>query len=202
MAGITASMKYKVSDPKKAHFVIQTDRLGSSLFPVKLEYEHYRPRSGRNKLLDFDVMNWPYVGNQPMLMWFVVSIPKEDYHLAEQVAKECGLEIINDVTVVLHEGKAEEFPLQGDNVYTLKNNTSSVQYKNDGETIEKQKAAEKKMCEDIINADELRMRHEYRQGGYSDEQIDRMLARWKEGDGDYHELPGQMTDGSHRIKRD
>lgn len=209
-----AYLQAAADDPDKVHFIVQTERLGSRLFCVKLEYTYYRPRSGRNKLFDFHMVNWPYIDGQPVMMWFVVGIPKSEMEYAETVAKECGLEIINDTQVMWTPGQsAEEFPMKGENVYTLKNNPKNAEYSSgedfEGieqieekqETINARREAEFKLCDEIIKDDERRMREEFKAKGFHDDQIDRILAHWNAGNEAYMEEPHmEVTDGQHRMR--
>jgi hypothetical protein len=198
-------------DKNKVFFVVQTERLGSRLFCVKLEYTYYRPRSGRNKLFDFHMIQWPYIDGKPVMMWFAVGIPKEEMEYAETVCKEVGLEMVNDPQVMWTPGQdVEVFPMKGDNVFFLKNNPNSVQYTHDVEEIEtkpniiaQRREAELKQCDEIIKDDERRMREEFRAKGYHDEQIDRILAHWNQGNEWYMEEPHcEITDGQHRMKKE
>lgn len=138
----------KIANNKsKVSFIIQTDRLGSLLFCVKLEHEYFSPRSEkRNSLFEFSIVSWPL----NILRWFVVTIPKEDYNLAEIVANETGMKIAPTIPLMIYDGKEEIFPMKGDNVYSVENNSKSIIYTNDIKLIEERKEAEKIECDKII----------------------------------------------------
>lgn len=197
------SLQKAADDPDKVHFIVQVDRLGSRLFCVKLEYEHFKPRSGRNKLYDFHIINWPYDSKgKPIMMWFVVGIPKGDFALAERVAAETGMKIVTDIPLMVYEDKQKVFPMSGDRVYSIGTNPESVIYGNDASVIENRKRQEEAECDKIIKHDERLMREEFTSKGYGDGQIDRILYRWTHDDPNYMEKPErEIPDGQNRMRK-
>lgn len=201
------NLQVAADDPDKVHFILQADRLGSKMFCVKLEYEHYPPRSGRNKFLDFHIIQWPYDDNgRPILLWFVIGIPKKDLHIAEQVANETGMALEQGAIPVMIFQKGgsaveERFPMEGNNCYTVKSKPSSIIYNNDQEMMQRQRAAEEAECERIIQADEQKMKEDFLARGYTPEQIRRIVHKWNTDDPNYIEPPeGGVPDGQNRMK--
>lgn len=198
------ALQAAADDPSKVHVIMQADRLGSKLFCVKLEYEHYQPRSGKNKLFDFHIVQWPFdEQNRPILLWFITGIPKGDFHIAESVATECGMALEKGSPFTMHGSKGqlieERFPMQGPNCYVLKSSPSSIIYENDHEKIARQKEWEAAECDRIVQADEDNMREEFRQKGYTVEQINRILHHWNTDNPNYIEPPeGGVPDGQNR----
>jgi hypothetical protein len=177
-------------NPDKVHFVIQASRLGGRLFIVKLEYENYPPRTAKNKDYDLTIAKWP--DDDWGLLWFVVSIPKKDYNLAEQVAKETGLRIADGVPTIIDMNGCVHFPISGPTVFSLESNAKSKVYDNDPDEIQRQLKAEDAECELIIQNDVERINLELRQEGYTDEQIVRIWQNWNEGKNHTEEPNGNI----------
>ena len=171
------ALQAAANDNTKIHLVVQADRPGGRLFSVKLEYEHYRPRSGRNKLYDLHIVQWPIDDNgKGVLLWFVIGIPKSDIPIAEQVAKECGLKITDGIPMMFSNKGQENFPMDGPTVYSLESNSKSNVYKNDPEVYQKMMAGESTECDRIIKADENIFREELVAQGYPQDQIEKIIG--------------------------
>ena len=175
------NLKKAADDPAKIHLVIQVDRLGGQLFAVRLEYEHYPPRSGKNKNFDFNIVNWQEFA------WFVVGIPRQDYGVAEQVAADVGLKLEDGSPVAITSEGTFLFPISGPGVFTLTSNSKSKVYDNDQEQTARLRAGEARECDKIIKADERKIRDELTQKGYQPAQVERILTAWNNGDFQYDE---------------
>lgn len=188
-------------DPTKVHYIMQCDRPGTQLFCVKLEYEHFAPRSGRNKLFDFHIVKWP-PDDGFVLMWFIVGIPVGERHLAEQVAQECGLVIKEGVPIMLSATTQHAFPMSGPQVFSLESNPKSKLYNNDPAMYQSMKRGEAAECKRIMDADDQRIRKEFEQQGFTPTQIERILEHWYNGNEKYMEKPQgpprPASDGQHK----
>lgn len=183
-------------DPNTVNIIGQSTRLGVQLFVVKLEYEHFPPRSPRNKLYNFTFVKWPEPENGwPELLWFVVSIPKEDYATAEQVAAEVGLKIKDGVPVMMDHQGDHVFPISGPNCFALESNPQSKIYENDPAVLKRLRDGEMAECQKIINGDEQKLIAEFEQKGYNRQQIERILKKWYDGDQNYMEKPESASTG-------
>lgn len=186
-----AKLQKATSDPDKISLVMQADRLGVRLFSIKLEYENYPPRTPKNKDYDLFMVKWP--DDEFHLLWFVVTIPKEDLEIAQNVAKETGLKLVNSIPMMITQEGDFVFPVDSnDNIFTIENHSNSKIYQNDFEQNEKLKAAEEVECEKIINADKIRINDELKDEGYSEAQIVRIWEAWEQGR-NHTEKPSDMT---------
>jgi GNAT superfamily N-acetyltransferase len=97
-------------------FVIITilNRPGARLFGVKLEYEHYPPRTSKNDEYQYGIGKWQE------LMVIAISIPIKDRSIAEAVAAELGMNLTKEAVVMLVGGSPlEQFPAVGDHISHL-----------------------------------------------------------------------------------
>jgi len=173
-------------DPTRFHIVGDMHRIGVSLFMVKLEYTHYPPRSGKNHLFDLRILKWP--ADMPM-HWVICSIPIEDRPLAEQVIEECGLRLADGTPIVLGGAAGEQFfPMSGPTVFSLENCHGHPIY-GDHAAAEKLRLEHDAEADKILREDDLKMRQELRDQGLQDDQIERILAHWAQGDEQYMENP-------------
>jgi hypothetical protein len=69
-----SALERAAKDLSKVHYIVMSGRPGGSLFCTKLEYEHFPPRTARNKLYDFYILKWP----DDAMLWFIVGIPVEE----------------------------------------------------------------------------------------------------------------------------
>lgn len=91
-------------------------RPGVMLCFKKLEYNYFSPKTKHHKEFIFNVVNW---GNS---VWGVVSLLKNKKKLMEETAAETGLRIIDGPPPQQQiNGRMEDFPFQGKNLFTLEN---------------------------------------------------------------------------------
>lgn len=102
------------------HFVgmIAPPRPGVRLCITKLEHEHYPPGSDLNNDFFMRLRKWEDI------LWAIVSIPKNDIEIMQNVAKETGLKIADGLPCIISSGKMKRFPIKNSkNVFTLENST-------------------------------------------------------------------------------
>lgn len=184
--GDNGDLQDAAHDPKLLHIVGDITRIGVNLFVVKLEYTHYAPRSGRNGLFTFRMLQWP--PGDFGLNWVICSIPIEDRHLAESLLEECGLKLADGVPNMFSSQERQVFPMRGDRVFTLENRPDHPIY-NDREAAEKMRDAQEKEIEKILEADNEKIREELRENGLTEQQIQRILYQWQCGNENYMEDP-------------
>jgi hypothetical protein len=195
-------------DESRLHLIVDMSRVKSNLFATKMEYTYFPPRSGKNWQFEMVIIKWPMFGDDPLtklfapppMLFAVMSFPIEYRPQADAFAKECGLRIADGIPTVISGGVIEHFPLNGKTVFTLENITGHQVYKNDRTKCEQLRQKEFAEVEKIIEADRQLLRQDMRDQGYSDAQIDRILAHWNEGDEEYEEKPERAPDGQHRHK--
>lgn len=181
-------------DTSNLHLILDMTRIGGNLFGVRMEYTYFAPRSGRNGLFQMVLMKWPAQG----MMWAVLSFPIEYKPQAEAVANECGLRLADGVPHVFDHSGAHTFPLEGDTVFTLENIHNHQVYSNDAAAYQRLKDEEFAAVDAILQADRIKLKQEFRDRGYTDTQIDRILSRWDAGNEEYDETPAAVHDGSHK----
>lgn len=173
-------------DPTRFHIVGDINRIGVNLFMVKLEYTHYPPRSGKNHLFDLRILKWP--ADDFAMHWVICSIPIEDRPIAEKVIEECGLRLANGTPIMLGGGKEHFFPMQGERVWSLENCHGHPVY-NDHEAADRLREEHDREIERILEEDNQKMRQELRDTGLTDEQVERILFQWAQGNEEYMENP-------------
>ena len=109
-------------DPKRIFYVGMFFRPGVRLFGVMLEYGFYHPATPKNDYFQILIVHWEQIP------WVVYSIPKDEFANAEAVCKLTGLRIANGVPTLLGNGKAVQFPLNTNSVFTLENISGSLIY--------------------------------------------------------------------------
>lgn len=180
-------------DTSKLHLIVDMQRIGASLFNVKMEYTHFPPRSDKNKLFDMCMLKWP---TKDDFLWSVASIPIEYRSIAEELAKECGLRLADGIPTIFNQDGAYQFPLTGSTVFTLENIAGHKVYNNDPNSMKILKDQEREQVDAIISADGIKLREEMKGQGYSDEQITRIFEHWDNGNEEYDEIP-ILNDGQH-----
>jgi hypothetical protein len=165
-----AELQKRAEDPDKIHFIVHFQRPGARLFSVYLEYTHYPPRSVRNNDFEITFVKWP---SDIQLLWVVLTIPKDDYHLAEEAAKEAGLVIRESIPMVFGGAEGEQtFPMSSPSVYSLESNSKSKVYDGKSEEISE---AETKAIQRIFEEDERKHRQELSDQGLTEGQIDQLM---------------------------
>jgi hypothetical protein len=107
-----------LGNPNFVHFLgmISPPRPSVILCITKLEHEHYPPGTDINNDFVLRLRNWEQI------LWAIVSIPKHDFPIMENVAKELRLELVKGLPCVISKGKLERFPIKNsDNVWTFEN---------------------------------------------------------------------------------
>lgn len=181
-----AALNKKGKDKDKLHLIMEMSRIGGGLFMVKLEYTHFPPRTEKNKLFEMALMEWP---SKESLRWAIVSIPIEYKPDALKIAAECGLRFADGIPTLFGEGKAQQFPLDGETVFTIENMAGHKGYSNNPEVIKKLREEEDLACREIIEADQVKIKAEMIEEGYSLEQIERIFKEWETSNVSYDERP-------------
>lgn len=105
--------------------MIAPRRPGVQLCFVTLEYRYYIPDTPRNEKYFLRIFEWQNT------VWAMVSIPREDKHLMEEVAAECGLRIADGIPHMISAEGVIPFPAGTNNVFTLENISGHEVYEND-----------------------------------------------------------------------
>lgn len=134
-----------VTDPTKISYVVLLDRLGAYECIVRLEYTHYQPKTDRNDLFGLVLVQWQGVH------WAIITIPKEEAPLMQEVADQCGLRVANGVPTMIGGGGIARFPVDGDNIFTLENKPDHPVYQGNPEKIAALRARENATVEGILN---------------------------------------------------
>jgi protein-tyrosine-phosphatase len=184
-------------DTSKLHLIVDMHRIGAGLFNVYMEYTYFAPRSGKNHLFELVLMKWP---DAKSFMWSICSFPIDYRPQAEAMAKECGLRLADGVPTIFDENGAHQFTLEGPTVFTLENINGHQVYGNNSGAYERLKKEEHQAIDAILTADKVKLHTEMREQGYTDEQIERILAHWDGGNEEYDEPPATAKDGQHRHK--
>jgi hypothetical protein len=104
-------------------------RPGTRLFMLKLEHTHYKKGSGRENLLHqcgFDD------ADDKSHIWILATIPAKELHLAEEVAKDCGMVLTREcpyVEVTNQDGTTRVFR------YPMENKVNAVALVNEPDSI-------------------------------------------------------------------
>ncbi len=129
------------------HYVCMSMRSGVKKFTTKLEFTHYKPGTSRNDLLSIRILAW----ND--LTWFVISVPSKEKHLLDDVLILCGLRVADGVPMILGAGCRAQFPITGDNVFTLENVSGHPVYCNDDAINQAMHIAERQAVEKIRSSE-------------------------------------------------
>lgn len=114
---------------------------------TKLEYTHFSPGTPKNSELCLRLLVWMQV------LWIIVSVPSSTLQIVEEIADECGLQIIKGVPTVVLEGVTEclFFPPVSNNVFTLLYKPGHPIYRKDAVLNQKMMEAEREAIERIVN---------------------------------------------------
>lgn len=145
-------LKKITEDPKLIHFVgmIMPARPGIQLCLTELEYKYYVPGTKRNDDFQLRIMEWSEI------VWAIATIPIDDRHLMERVAGKCGLRIADGVPTMMTGNGIEQFPLNGDRVFSLENKSGHPIYHNSQEISDVVKKAEEDNVDKILEGHELK----------------------------------------------
>ena len=110
-------------DTSQLHLIANGLRKGVAGFVNDLEMTHYNPKHGnRNDAFGFIVFNWINLHH------YIISIPIEDKHLAESLAKKSGCRFSKSTIAIIgtQDPKtnimgipAEVFPMEGETVFHI-----------------------------------------------------------------------------------
>jgi len=120
------------------------------LYYTRLEREHYLPETPRSDLLKLSIIEW--FGCE----WLIISAPRCDGHLLRKIATECGLEVVQGALTILGPEGLKQFPINGDNVFSLFNVPDHPVHKSRPEEIKAM------MDKETFQVLALRQRWEYR----------------------------------------
>lgn len=104
------------SDPNFVHFIAMyyPPRSGVQACFEELEHTYFPPKKDINKDFIFRILEWTGAA------WAIVSIPKIEFKLMEEVAKKNGLRPVNGTPHLFREGKIKPFPIKdSDNTFVL-----------------------------------------------------------------------------------
>jgi len=111
--------------------MVKPYRVGTNIFTVSLEYNHFKPGTDKNKDFQFMFVKW-----QDMI-YSIIVIPYKERDLAYKVAEETGMRISDGIPVSIT-GKGEEvFPIHSPRVFSLSNAKDSLIYTGSAEDIKK-----------------------------------------------------------------
>lgn len=157
-------------DPAKAVIVNLAIRKGTRLFIVRLEHEHFAPRSGKNHMFEMMITHW---NEMPFIL---IRFPLEYLDTARKVAEECGLHFTQGIPIMLGGNNnnikifddidAEAFPGEGPNVWCTEG-----QYEGEDEN---------KLSQAILDADLENLRGDYEKMAVFKEGKIEELEKWCE----------------------
>ncbi len=123
-------------------------RIGLSKFFVRLEHEHFNPRTELNDVFEIKMLKWP---EDFGLIWYVLEIPATFKEIALKLLDECGLRAADGVPNLLGGETIQVFPISGDNVFTIEYVKDNPAYKADYVTLQKMKEDENKQVQEILS---------------------------------------------------
>ena len=136
-------LKNFVEDDFFINYVCMITRSGVKEFVTQLEHTYYKPLTDRNNLFIVHILMWQDIP------WFIISIPFEEKHLANDVLSSCGLRVTDGTPTVITASGIEQFPIFGENVFTLENTPEHPIYKNDENTNKAMREMEKEAIDRI-----------------------------------------------------
>lgn len=122
------------------HVIADQNRAGADYFYQYLEQTYFEPDTPANDEYEYRIVKWG-------LYWCVATIPASKKHLLEDAAKKSKMRLANGIPLrmgfVLGNTRPEQmkdidmtgnlwFPINGDNAWTLENDTKEV-YQKGGE---------------------------------------------------------------------
>lgn len=134
-----------LSDDKSRLFVVaMMSRPGAGIFVVDLEYNHFPPGSPKNEEFQMVISKWQGMS------WMTIHVPIEYRGLVEEVAARNEMRLGDGIPTILGGTNGpQQFPVRGDNVFTLENAPNSPIYK--GGEREVLKEQQRKIAEIIGN---------------------------------------------------
>ncbi len=146
--GFLESMdKGETTDPDRVYFIgmFIPRRPGVELFATRLKYEHFPPWTDKNEDYVLRIINW-----QDMI-WIIIDIPGECIEVARKIAEESGIKFADGVpTAISSEGRVQ-FPLDGENVFTMENLPQHRVYNNIMVEAEALLAEEDAQIDKVVN---------------------------------------------------
>ena len=146
-AGFLESMEGNETDPGRVYFIgmFIPRRPGVELFATRLKYEHFPPWTDKNEDYVLRIINW-----QDMI-WIIIDIPGECIEVARKIAEESGIKFADGVpTAISSEGRVQ-FPLDGENVFTMENLPQHRVYNNIMVEAEALLAEEDAQIDKVVN---------------------------------------------------
>ncbi len=131
-----------IKDVNLIHYVCMMTRPGVEEFVTKLEFLHYEPLTTRNDLLSIHTLVW----NE--LPWIIISVPLKEKHFSENLLPLCGLRVVDGIPMMFGAGCNEQFPISGNNVFTLENVSGHPVYQNNAKINQTMCTAEAQSVED------------------------------------------------------
>jgi hypothetical protein len=136
-----------LSENKDYFYVVSMlDRPGANLFAVSLEYRYFQPGTVINNSFQMRLVKWPCMDS---LLWYIITVPISYKEICFSVAQECKMRLADGVPFILASDREEWFPLRGDNVYTLENQSDSLIYQGP-KGVARAKEEEEQACERIF----------------------------------------------------
>ena len=155
------------------NIVCDLQRLGAMLFMTRLEYEHFPPDTEKNNIFDFIIVQWP---DDFKMNWAVVSVPIEYKPYVYSIATECGLRVADGVPTILGGDNIQTFPLNGPNVFTLENISTSLIYESSVDQLAQLKLEEHEKVNRIHQNHRNRLTEKLIAKGFTQSQIQDYFA--------------------------
>jgi hypothetical protein len=112
------------NDPGWVVIVGELQRPGVRLLSTKIEYKYFPPTSAdMNAVFNFGVLQWKACFDFP---YVVMAFPSFVFDASVELAKECDLQFVNGVPVML--GFKEAFPINGKNIFKIESLPGSKIY--------------------------------------------------------------------------
>jgi hypothetical protein len=139
--------------PQYVNYCALWDRPGLLHWMVELEYTKFKPDTDANDDFHLSIMRWP---DDVGLLYAVITFHKKEQEWAESRLWENGLRKVTEgfTQIILGGGKAQQFPLSGDNIFFLENHSqgaANVIYANDPKKREEAHKHEMALCQPFFD---------------------------------------------------
>lgn len=145
------------SDPNFVHFIgmLSPPRPGAELCFTELEHTYFPPGTDLNKDFIMRLINWEGI------IWSIVSIPKTEISLMEEVAAKNGLRLAEGIPHIFSQKGTKAFPIKdNERIFTLENIADHPVYANDPKNTDKILAEEMAKMEKIFSETTQRIKQD------------------------------------------
>jgi hypothetical protein len=119
-----ASQDLAQNDSSKFYVVCLATRNGRHEFCERVEKCLFPPGTEKNELFELGVTVWHG------MKWVIMVVPKKYAKKVKECALAVGMRVANGIPFMMHRGEKTQFPLSGQNVWTLKNGLVPLKQRN------------------------------------------------------------------------